>query len=348
MKLLVEFSHPAQVHKFKNVFTELRRSGVEILILSRDKDVMLELLDGLNLPHICISRARPGIIGAFLELLIRELRTLLCALKFRPDIVLSAHSVAITHVGWLLGIPRLVHEDTEFGSLQQKLYIPFASKILTSSAYYLDWGARQVRIPSLEPLAYLHPKYFTPDVTQLIPYGLSGNRRFAVIRVIAWQAMHDQGHAGMTKTELRNITRKLRAMGYDKVILSSESPFGTQFDEWVLQPRAEDLHHLLAFAGLCISESITVAGEAAVLGTPTILTNPLKAGHTLELQKHGLIERVASLDDAILAASKISADKLAKQKWITSKNNFLSSKADMAKCLTDIILRELRDIEEAD
>ena len=313
-----------------------------MLILSRDKDVMLELLDGLKLPHQCISRARAGFIGALLELLIREWRTLLCAIQFRPDIVLSAHSVAITHVSWLLRIPRLVHEDTEFGSLQQKLYIPFASKILTSSAYYLDWGARQVRIPSLEPLAYLHPKYFTPDATRLIPYGLSGNRRFAVVRVIAWQAMHDAGHTGITKTELRNITRELRAMGYEKIILSSESPPGDQLDEWVLQPRAEDLHHLLAFSNLCLSESITVAGEAAVLGTPTVLLNPLKAGHTLELETYGLIERHVNVESAMLRVADLSADTSTSRKWKTAQSQLLSDKADMTACLADIILQELK------
>jgi predicted glycosyltransferase len=154
--------------------------------------------------------------------------------------------------------------------------------------------------------------------------------------------MHDEGHAGMTKTELRNITRELRAMGYDKIILSSESPPGAQLDEWVLQPRAEDLHHLLAFSSLCLSESITVAGEAAVLGTPTVLLNPLKAGHTLELEAYGLIERHVNVESAMLRVADLSADTSTSRRWKIAKSQLLSDKADMTACLADIILQELK------
>lgn len=143
MRLLVEFSHPAQVHKFKHVLSRLQEDGVQVLILSRDKDVMLELLDGLPFRHECISNAQTGLVRSAWELLVREWRTLRWAMRFKPDLILSAHSVAVTHVGWLLGIPRIVHEDSEFASLQQRLYMPFASVILTSTAYYLDWGDRQ-------------------------------------------------------------------------------------------------------------------------------------------------------------------------------------------------------------
>jgi predicted glycosyltransferase len=338
LKLLIEFSHPAQVHKFKHVITALQNQGVDILILSRDKDVMLELLDELNVQHQCISRARSGLLGSMLELLLREWRVFIHVLRFRPDMLFSAHSVAITHIGWLLRIPRLVHEDTEFGSLQQKLYMPFANRIITSTAYYLDWGKRQVRIPSLEPLAYLHPKYFTPNPARLMPYGLSENTRYAVIRVVAWKAMHDRGLKGMIMCNLEDVITQLRALGFEKIVLSAEVEAGMKLPDSIIVPRTRDLHHLLAFSSLCLSESITVAGESAVLGTPTLLLNPLRAGHSLELQKYGLLERCDNLEKAMCRATEISRDKNITAQWRQARCQLLQEKSDMTKALTDIIL----------
>ena len=76
MRLLVEFSHPAQVHKFKHLLARLQNRGWAILVLSRDKDVLLDLLDETGLAHVCLSRARSGYLGMAFELLLREVRTL--------------------------------------------------------------------------------------------------------------------------------------------------------------------------------------------------------------------------------------------------------------------------------
>lgn len=311
--------------------------------MSRDKDVMLELLDGLSLPHRCISRAQSGLLKSFLELLIREWRVLLTVLRFRPDILLSAHSVAITHIGWLLRIPRLVHEDTEFGTLQQKLYISFASKIITSTAYYLDWGKRQIRIPSLEPLAYLHPNYFTPEASRLAAYGLSEKSRYAVIRLVAWQAMHDRGLEGMDTSNLEEVIEQIQSMGYEKIVLSSEMELDSRLSGRVIQPDTQDLHHMLAFSSLCVSESITVAGEAAVLGIPTLLVNPLRAGHSLELEKYGLIERCDRLENALHRAAELAGDDSATGRWAAARTLLLQDKSDMTQAFTEIILESADD-----
>lgn len=342
MKLLVEFSHPAQVHKFKHVLLRLQLEGVEVLILSRDKDVMLNLLDRLPFRHNCISRARSGVLGGAIELLVREWGTLRSALSFKPDLMLSAHSVAITHVGWLLRIPRLVHEDTEFGTLQQRLYIPFASRVITSTAYYLDWGNKQTRIPSLEPLAYLHPNHFQPDSGCLPKYGLNTSTRYAVLRTISWQAQHDRGLDGMTSNQVDGVIKRLLEDGYERVVLSDEACVLGLGGNRVVRPEPEDLHHLLAFASLCISESITVAGEAAVLGAPALLINPLRAGHTLELERYGLIERFADFEQALVRSGEIARDPDAAEDIWKARQLLLHEKSDMSQELFEILLEELR------
>jgi predicted glycosyltransferase len=338
MRILAEFSHPAQVHKFKYVFRELMRRGHQVVVLSRDKDVMIPLLDDLAIPHICLSRARSGLLGMGLELLQRELLVLWQALRLRPDVVFSAHSVAIAHVGWLLRIPTLVHEDTEFGTLQQRLYIPFASKVITSVAYTKDWGGRQVRIDSLEPLAYLHPDYFKPDPAVLEKYGLSLATPYAVMRFVAWKAAHDMGHAGPDGDAKARVLRGLHQKGIEKVVLTSESGEQLPFPGEVIRPEPPDLHHLMAFSKICVGDGITVANEAAVLGIPSVLWNPLRAGHTLELARYGLVRRVSGLEETLRVVDAILADADAGNEWKRRRERFLQEKVDMNEAMISLIL----------
>jgi uncharacterized protein len=348
MRLLVEFSHPAQVHKFKNVLRRLEARGATVKVLSRDKDVMLSLLDELGFDHLCISRASKGYLGTLSELVVREWRTFLAVLRFRPTLVLSAHSVAITHVAWLMRIPCIVHEDTEFATLQQRLFLPFASKIVTTTSYYKDWGPRQMRINSLEPLAYLHPSEFEPDPSILSKYGLMADVPYVVLRLIAWRALHDHGVSGLTPEDVSKLSTTIEASGIEKIVLSSESDRWNTLLAGAITIAPHDLHHLLAFARLCISESITVAGESAVLGVPTVLVNPLEAGHTRELERYGLIERILDKNSLGERVSAVLADEGLRKGKAVARARLLADKVSFTDAFEDLLIDAHRQHVGAD
>jgi len=332
MKLLAEFSHPAQVHKFKFVFRNLIAKGHQVLILARDKDVMLALLKAEKLPFKCISRAKTTLPGMALELISREIRTLKTALFYKPDIMLSAHSVAITHVGKLLRIPVVLHDDTEHASLQQKLYMPFADHIITSSAYMNDLGTKQIRINSIEPLMYLHPTYFSPDKSRLSKYGLSDQTPYAVLRLVSWNAAHDLGQSSPLAGQCGQLIAHLKTKGIKKFILSTEEPDSLTDDNDVLTIDPEDLHHILAFASLCISEGGSVAIESAALGTPTILVNPLQAGLFTLLEEYDLLLRSQTIGEVLQTIdSLLSSPNSTRVKWKLAQKRLLTEKNDMTK-----------------
>jgi uncharacterized protein len=338
MRLLAEFSHPAQVHKFKHVFRGLIDKGHQVLVLSRDKDVMLDLLEAEGIPHICISRARTGLVGLALELLQREARTLWHSIRFRPDIVLSAHSVSVTHSGWLLRVPRVVHDDTEHAKLQQSLYMPFASHIVTSSVYQKDLGIRQIRLESLEPLAYLHPDHFTPDPSVRAEYGLGGNARYAVVRFVAWNAAHDVGLHANARNVREALIEHILECGVEKVVLSSEAQFGHD-DDRIVRIRPDHLHHIIAGAILCVSEGGSVANESAVLGVPTVYANPLQAGLSDELVRLELTRKVDSLEEAFDVVTTLLENPSTQADWAKAREQMLNVKSNMARALEELLIR---------
>ncbi|MFT4825896.1 MAG: putative glycosyltransferase [Cryomorphaceae bacterium] len=338
MRLLVEYSHPAQVHKFKHVFAELVRSGHQVLVLSRDKDVMIPLLDELKVPHICLSRARSGMFRLGLELIRREVLAFWYVCRFKPDVVFSAHSVAIAHVGWLLRKPVVVHDDTEFGNLQKMLYLPFANQIVTTTAYMQDLGRRQIRINSLEPLAYLHPKYFSPDEKVLSKYGLLKSDTYAIVRFVAWNAAHDVGHAPPTKKEREHLLEGLFELGVARVVFTDESQEELEVSAELITPEPSDLHDLMAFATISVGDGITVANEAAVLGIPTVLWNPLRGGHSVELEKFGLLERVDSLELLLEVSARLIEDPTSLDRWAEKRRALLQEKEDFTLRMGQILL----------
>ncbi len=336
MRLLVEFSHPAQVHKFKHVLRELMQRGSEVLILSRDKDVMLPLLDAEGLPHLCISKAACGMVGMSFELAWREIRTLLAHLRFRPDLILSAHSVAITHIGWLTRVPVVIHDDTEHATLQQRLYMPFADHIITSHSYTKCWGARQIRLASLEPLAYLHPSRFVPDSSVIAKYGLTPDSAYAVFRTVAWTAAHDVGHRGSSTSEQEQLIDRLLALGADKIVVSTEGALPISRQQLV-RIAPEDLHHVLAFARLCVTEGASVAYEATTLGTPTLYLNPLGTGVISELMRLGLVATLAEGSSATEHAARLWSAPDAPQRWQAARDRLLQENGDMTALWVDLL-----------
>jgi len=338
MRLLVEYSHPAQVHKFKHLLRGFIAEGHGVLILSRDKDIMLPLLDDLALPHVCISKARKGKFGRAFELIQRELATFYHFIRFKPSIVLSAHSVAITHIGWLFRVPRVVHDDTEHATLQQSLYMPFASHIITSTAYTKDWGPRQIRINSLEPLAYLHPNVFTPDPGVLTRYGLSRDMPFAVVRLVSWDAAHDIHHRSRANVSEEQHLNTLLESGIEKIVLSSERGYKVDRPE-IIRVDPSDFHHVLSFASVCITEGGSVANESAVLGTPTVLFSPLQSGLFNELEKYRLLIRTDNAGEAFAKASELIRLPQLRNRWKDARRKLLIDKADMSGKIAEALIR---------
>ena len=57
MRVLVDVSHPALAHVFGHVIPALRARGHETLVVARDKDVTLSLLDSYGIAHRVLAPA---------------------------------------------------------------------------------------------------------------------------------------------------------------------------------------------------------------------------------------------------------------------------------------------------
>lgn len=338
MRVLIEINHPSQVHFFKNLVFRLRARGDRVLVTARDKDVTLRLLRAIGIRHVCLSRQRSGLPAMAMELARRARKLVAVGRRFRPDVMVARGGATIGMAGVLVGVPRVVFDDTEHARLERALSLPLATCICTGEGYLGDQGRRQRRFRAVPVMAYLAPSVFEPDEAPLRQAGIDPHEPYVVLRAISWQAVHDQGVTRPGETVLHDAVDRLSRFG--RVIVTSESPLPASLADHRNPIPVEHVHDLLAFASCYVGEGGSMASEAAVLGTPAIFCNPLRAGCgcILHLEQHyGLVRTVDTLPDGLAVAEQWLGDPDLARTWRERRARLLADSEDV----TAFMLRTL-------
>jgi hypothetical protein len=284
LRILIDISHPAHVHFFRNAINIWKDHGHRVHIVSRQKDIALELLDGFGFDHKCLSRSGKGMVSLFSEMLVHESRLFREARRFKPDIMLQIGGLFVSHVGFACSIPSITFTDTEMATLSNALTFPFTTAVVTPSCYegtvphrkhYLYHGYHE--------LAYLHPSRFTPDPAVRGMLGVGKDEPFFIVRFVSWGAAHDVGETGFKRPVKVKMVQELANHG--RVFITSEGRLPAELERFRFTLPPQIIHHALAFARLCIGESATMASEAAILGVPAIFVSTSPRGYTTEQER---------------------------------------------------------------
>lgn len=341
MRVMIDVVHPAHVHFYRNLWSELVARGDEVLVVSRDKDVTLALLDHFGIEHVPVGRAgRRSIVGHGLELAHRDLALIRLGRRFRPDIVLTRNPAGV-QAARILRVPGVF--DTDDGTaagIHWRAAAPFATVITSSVSLGEDHGSRHWRYQGYKALTPLHPARFTPDPTVRQRLGLSPGERLFVVRFVAMAASHDLGESGMAETMKRELVALLGARG--RVVISSEAPLPPDLAHLAFPLDATELHDALAAADLVVGDSQTVTAEAALLGTPAVrassFTGRLEYLRELE-ERYGLVRSFRPDDeDAIRAAVlELADDPDVGATWLARRATMLAEQVDVTAWYLDLV-----------
>jgi predicted glycosyltransferase len=331
-KVLVDITHPAYFHFFRPAMQIWQDQGYELTIAARDKDLTLPLLDHYSFEYALLSRAQKGMVRLALEMVEHETKIWRLIRRVKPDVVLAMAGTFVVHAAALTRTPSLIFYDTEHDRLSNAITYPFATQIITPSCYGQDLGPKQLRFDGYKELAYLHPNHFTPDPAVLSELGLSETEKYALVRFVAWDAVHDRGHQGMTLDFKRRLISELSQ--YGRVFITSEQMLPPEFEPYRLKLPPHRIHDVLAYAQLYIGEGASMAAEAAVLGTPSIYTNPLPLGYIDELEdEYGLVFSPQSQEEALARAIDVMCDDNIAEEWTGKKDRMLADKIDVTEAI---------------
>ncbi len=336
MRVLVDIGHPAHVHFFKNTIWSLEKKGHQVMVVSRDKDVVIELLNAYGIPHTILSKVKPGKSNLLEEWFIREFKTLKIAQQFDPDLIMGILSPVVAQIAWITRKKSIIFNDTEHAVLAQKLTYPFCDIICTPSCYLKNEGRKQIRYSGYHELAYLHPSYFTPRPEVLKDLGVQEGEPFTILRFVSWGAHHDVGQHGIKN----KITLVQEVEKFGKVFITSEGPLAKEFERYRIRVSPEKIHHLLYYATLYVGEGATMAVESAILGTPSIYISSLVGtmGNFSELEtKYGLLFNYSDSESALSKAIELLKDSELKKTWGLKRAALLSDKINVTEFMVKLI-----------
>ena len=348
MRIMVGIGHPKQVHFWKNIIHDLIGKGHDIMIVAWDKDITLHLLDAYCLKYDIIGKNHIGLIKKAYGVLTSELKILKIARRFNPDILVGG-APYLAHVGRYIGKPHISFTDTEHANLANGLSFPFTSVVATPSCYKGKINPKkQLKYNGYMELAYLHPNNFKPDSSVLDDMGLCVNDKYIIIRLISWNASHDNDSEGFSHIFLRKAIQSLEK--YGSIFITSEEKLSTEFEKYEITFPPEKLHSALYYASLHFGEGGTTAVESALLGTPSVHveTFSLKSNKVVDatqihgnfdelVNKYDLLRTYSNRDIALNEALKILKNGDAKNDLYKKRKLLFNEKIDVAAFMGNLI-----------
>jgi predicted glycosyltransferase len=340
MNVLFHLGHPAHFHLFKNTIENLKNDGHNCTIAIKSKDVLEELLknSGYDYINILPGGRKSGKLKSIFGQLLQDFNLFKFCIKNRQDILIGT-SVAITHVGKVLGIPSFLvgEDDAAVVPKASKAALPYATLAISPTTCSKGkWEYKKISYKGYQELAYLHPNHFTADKKVVEKY-FSVDEPYFIIRFAKLTAHHDAGIKGINTEIANNIIDILKPHG--KIYITSERELEPQFEPYRIKINPLDMHHVMAFAHIYIGDSQTMAAEAGVLGVPFIRFNDFvgRIGYLRELEddyqlgygiKTNEVEKLyKTLKDLLNMPDR-------EEVFSGRRNKMLSEKIDYAKFLT--------------
>jgi len=334
MNFLFDLGHPAHVHLFRNPRELLLAAGHQVLVLARDKEVTRKLLDEYGIEYLRGSCQRPGFLGTVREFLEWFRIANRVVKQHRIDLVASIGSPAGALAARWHGIPHLAFNDTETSTRQRAVYYPLTTKVFTPDCVTRDYGAKQVRYHGLHDLSYLRPEYFTPDAGVKSELGIKGGEKYAIVRLVAWDASHDWGKKNEQDEFFAKVIPLLEEQM--KVFISAEKGLPEQLEKYRLKIAPHRFHDALAAAAIVVGDGASTATEAAVLGVPSLYIAPFAGslGYLQLLAEYELLHSVKNLADGISQLKEMINSPNLKNRT-RNREQFLQDTVDVAQYIAD-------------
>ena len=213
----------------------------------------------------------------------------------------------------------------------------FAHRIISPSVTDLGpFEKKKLSFNGNKALAHLHPAYFKPRPEILNKYNLQENN-FCIIRVSKINATHDIGNHGLTDKDLDSFIGYCNK--FYSVIISSERKINREYEEYIFKGNPKDLTHLMYFAAIIVTDSATMASEAALMGTPNVLINKVgkKCGVNRDLFINGLQYYFDSYLESIDTIQEILENSNLKNNLRKKAKLYLDKCDDLNKFILSII-----------
>jgi uncharacterized protein len=337
MRICISINDTAQIHFWKNVIKDLKARGHEVFTLARDTPEASQILDEINIPYIPIT----GNMGLGLRRYLHfpaQIARMYGLLKDKNIDLIAGFGVYNSFVARLLRCSDVTYFDAEpikypaFYRYTILASLRLTNVLLTPSCFVEHLGRKHITVDSYKEFAYLHPDHYQPrdDVYDLL--GIPHGADFVIMRFNGFEASHDVGSSGFTDDQRVRLVRELGKHAH--VFISTECELPEEIKDRILRIPKSRAHDAMYYARLVVTDTSTMATEAALLGTPVVracswVKNDF--GLMIELEKkYGMLLNFANTDAAVDKAIEMIQRPGLKQEWAAKRERLLKDKFNMA------------------
>ena len=339
-RILFFFVHPSKYYLFRNTINFLKKTGHQVDVAIIKKDVLEWLVKQEGWDYVNIfpegrQSTKKSAVSIIWKTSLNFWKTLYrlnkLIRKHRYDLFVTDDCLVVN--GWFKRIPALFFIDNELTTVPENVILCFfADKIIAPFSVKLGrFERKKIGFKGYKELAYLHPEVFTPR-TSIVREFNPDMKRYFVLRLVSMTASHDRRLSGISNKQLSQIIAALSPFG--RVYISSEKELPDEFNSYLLNIKPSDIASVLYYADLFIGDSGTMASEAAVLGTPSIMYHDFigRLGVMMEKElKYGLMFgfRTNEFEPMLSKALEIAVDTNSKQKFTKKKEIMLKEVGDL-------------------
>ena len=332
MKILIDISHPAAVHLFKNLIRILSLNNHEILVTARDKDVTFKLLKRYNINYISFGSPKKGLLRKILGTISFTYKLFKIIKKFKPSIIINSTSIYPIILKPFIKTPVISFHNTDSDPALN--FLKYLNNIfITPINFKKRLGKNHIKINSYNELAFLHPNQLNTEHYDKLRKNIFGlNIKIILIRFVSWEASDDRGLKGFSLQQKFQLVEEMKK--YGKIIISSEVDLPNELEEFRLESN-KCLNNLeMQFIEYCssifIGESGAMAAECALMGVPSIFYSQKYVGFINELsEKYRLILKASNMDDLFMLSESLLNDEHSSEIWDSRLKKLLSENIDL-------------------
>ena len=334
MKILISTGHPAQIHNFRLFRENLIRDGHEVIWLSTNKDISLQLLEIYGIPFTLLKRPGKSAVKRLCAIIGNTWTVIKTLRRNKIDLVVSRGDPYTSIGAFFCRTPHITLNDTENAAKVGRFFSKFVSDVFVPSCFHEQLRKDQQTFNANIELFYLHRNRYAPSSPSNL-LGLVDGEKYALIRFVRWDAYHDVDlSGGFTAEKKRELVETMTK--YARVFISSEDILPDDLEQYRIRIPLERMHDVLFGASLVIGESATMASESVVLGTPAIYVDEVGRGYTDEEAEAGLLFmfKPDEQDAAIRKAEEVLSGSMSMESYKARSAAFLESKIDPTAWLT--------------
>jgi uncharacterized protein len=339
MMVFIGMNHPKHFWMFKEIIRVLDK---KCMVFVSSKDVLLSLLEVSNIDYILLGNNKKGIINKIFQSIFYTIKMIRYSLKYRPSLFIGQALPHFAYSSFIFRSSRfIILEDTEHVTQLHKYVVPFCHKIYTPKRFPHKFGKKQVSVDSFYELLYLHPNYYSADPKILKKYSILKHQRYAILRIVSWNAHHDVNMTGMSIEFVNKIITTLENKNI-RPYITSEKELPAPLNKYLLNATSTDIHDLLFYSQIYIGEGATMAAEAALLGVPSIYVNELDTSFCKELEiDYNLINSFRNENGVLKAIINMINDAELKVKHRVLLKKLMKEKIDLNEFLMLNVIGDL-------